>query len=701
MAVGLLFLAAPPGAAAEGLQFTGSIGLGLRNVNTNANDPSKANEYRDLSSGVLTNFDLRGRGDQDYINIFGENLGFDDQYFDMSGGRYDAFKYQLYSNSLRHNFGSGPGALSPFSGIGSSTLTAVFPNTNTNSWNNFDNSVKRVDTGGMFEVKITSPWYFRVDANEVQQNGTRVMAGALGTSPGNGFAELPMPVDYTTRNTAFETGYQSKVRNLSVNVLYSEFSNGNDRLRWSNGFFAPGVPTNWDTSILPQDNQLWKLSLNANERQLPGNSTLAGRVTYSRLNNSFPVLGSTLAAGNTFPSTNPSDSRFNGDIVDQTASLSLTSRLQQNLDTRVYWNWQDKKNNSSTLTFNPTDAGLQCSPNPCVPDLFRFKKDNVGVEGTVRASSQNRFTVGLDYLNTDRERVDFNETQDRRVYVEWKNSSVDWLTSRIRYQYLERRSNFVGAPAGSTPSIDAFVRRFDYANNNQSQLRLVLDASPAPLLDLGFEGILKKNDYQDTILGRKDDQRQEYYVNASYGDPKKLRAMIFGDIEISEFNSDHRVGSGNPDPSAPPAPPPPAISTTYNWSAKNHDTSWQVGIGADWLPTEKLTMKSSFIYARTQGGVDFTTQAGTILAAPLLNITDVDNTSRYSFQLKGIYKVDRNWDITAGYAFEKYRYLDIGYDGFQYFTPATPSSSTSYLTGEGAFQNYTTNIYYLMANYKF
>ena len=49
-------------------------------------------------------------------------------FLDFKGGKYGVFKYQLYDNELRHNFGNGFGARSPYSGIGGTILTAVFPN---------------------------------------------------------------------------------------------------------------------------------------------------------------------------------------------------------------------------------------------------------------------------------------------------------------------------------------------------------------------------------------------------------------------------------------------------------------------------------------------------------------------------------------------------------------------------------------------
>ena len=110
-----LFVATPVALAAEGgLTWTGSASLGLRYTNENANDPSKLNEYRDLSTtsntSVINTLDVRGRGPNYYFNGFIENLGYDDLYLDLKGGQYGAFKYQIYNNELRHNFGSGIGA---------------------------------------------------------------------------------------------------------------------------------------------------------------------------------------------------------------------------------------------------------------------------------------------------------------------------------------------------------------------------------------------------------------------------------------------------------------------------------------------------------------------------------------------------------------------------------------------------------------
>jgi hypothetical protein len=240
--------------------------------------------------------------------------------------------------------------------------------------------------------------------------------------------------------------------------------------------------------------------------------------------------------------------------------------------------------------------------------------------------------------------------------------------------------------------MDLFVRRFDVANVDQNLVKLALDFAPAPLLDLGVEAIYKENKYKDTPLGRTEDTRHEVYASVGYGDPKNWRVHLFGDIEYVKFDSAHRVGTGNPDPATPPN------TGTYNWTSKNEDNSWQVGLGADWAVFTRLVLKASLIYAETDGQTDFSVQPGGD-PTPRPSIVNSDDTTRVAFNLRAVYQLAKNWELTAGYAYEKYRYSDIAYDGTRYVAGAGTSSGI--VTGEFSFQNYEANILYAIAKFKF
>ena len=96
-------------------------------------DASKAEQYRDLSDGALSSILLRGRGPAaDWFDFYGENFGRDDMYISLRGGRYDVFKYRIYTDWLTQNrlFGG----RTPFSGAGSGDLRAVFPQPDPSTW---------------------------------------------------------------------------------------------------------------------------------------------------------------------------------------------------------------------------------------------------------------------------------------------------------------------------------------------------------------------------------------------------------------------------------------------------------------------------------------------------------------------------------------------------------------------------------------
>jgi hypothetical protein len=694
------FAQAAEAPAEPGCKLFGSIGTGAMYTNTNAADKSKFEEYRDMSNGVLPNFEFKGRCADNYMNAYGENLGRDDQYMDLSGGQYGVFKYRLYDNELRHRFGSGPGALTPFAGAGGNSLSAAFNGTgiinkNPATWNTFDNSYSRKDMGGMFELSNNSPFYVRFDGNRIQREGIKALSGAVGTSPGQGFMDLPSPVDFTDNNVAAEAGYTTKTAHVAMNVSHNRFTNGNAYLNWTNGFFG-----GTDTTVLAPESKLTKVALNGNLRQLPYNSVLAGRVTYSKTDNDVPVLGSILsAAGGVVNPTRPNATNFNGDVVHETASLSLNSRPFDKFDTRLYYNFNKKDNRSTQITFTPTAASnLQCG-GPCITQVYNYRKNNIGFEGGYRFNSDNKVTAGLEFMDADYDRVDYTRALERKYLIEWKNSSIETLDTRAKYQRLVRTSTFV-----DTGNFNAFQRRFDLASVDQDLVKVTFDLSPQPLLNLGAEVIFKKNEFTNEIqtLGRTQDERGELYVNMGYGDLNVWRVSLFADAEYVTYDSVHRVGStpASGNPAAGPAPAAPAVSTSYTYGNRARDKSYMVGLSGDWVPKERWKLNAAAIWMKTQGTVDFTAQGGAIIGAPgLVPISNFDNTTTITLNMKGTYQYNRNIELTGGYAYQHYTYSDIATDNYGYVVGATNTGSMA--SGLYAFPMHNSNTVYGFVKYKF
>jgi hypothetical protein len=285
---------------------------------------------------------------------------------------------------------------------------------------------------------------------------------------------------------------------------------------------------------------------------------------------------------------------------------------------------------------------------------------------------------------------------------------------------LKRRSHFLESAAGTDANdpefLNRYIARFDASNVDQQMIKLVLDHNFAELWDLSVEGIFKQNDYRDTVLGRTKDTRQQAYASLAYGDMNAFRVMAFVDVEFIKYDSYHRnistVSSGagaapNDSPSGncqttfPNCfdPNTPANNSNYNWGATNKDRNWAVGLGADWAATRRLKLHSSLLWQWTHGTADFAVQSGATPAVRSAPIDNYDNTRKLSFNLKSTYAYSKAWEFTGGYAFEKFHFNDISYNGYQY-TIGT-GASASYLSGAYAFPDYVLNAVYLVGTYKF
>jgi len=781
--VGSLF-AATAASAAEGDEFSwsgSSIGIGVRSTTqeggtrngasatsstvttaplapfTGPEDKAKLNEYRDLSSGVIGTIDLMGTSKDNYLRFFGENLGYDDQFLNLRGGGYSNYKYQVFQDKMPHNLSWG--ALTPLSNPGTPLQTnpgVTYPPTagvqatDPRAWNQFDYKLQREVIGGNFEFTGNSPWHVRAGYNETTMQGVRPLSARLGTGSGNGMIEFGAPTDYKTKDLTLDGGYSTKQGSISVNFLNSKFSNSIDTMQFTNFYML----NNLDTVYLPPDNMLNRVGLNGTLRELPVNSTLAVRATWSKLTNNFGVTAGGLLptnnvlnpattgspAGVGILNTNPSSSSFNGDVETKTASLSYTSNWGGGVDSKLFYNYYDVKNQSTLVEFdkgglltggaqspncpNPGDAAIGTAPAFGWPassnanmfciaqhpnSLFAYKKHDYGVEAGWRVNRQNKLSGGVSALGIEREgREDAEKTDERRLWAEYKNNSLEDLTARLKAAYVQRHSDFNPAePVGVNPfvpatptSVSYYYRAYDVSNAVQPYVKLVLDWSPAPMWDASFEAGIRQTNYKDVDYGRTHDDRREYNLTVSYGNPKDFRITALANYEIVEFDQVYRNGT-------PANGPSPNNAANFDWSTKNTQTNRMAGLIGDWVPVERLALKASWFWVTTGGGVHFisgnTSGAGGFNGGPLVDYV-TDNTKKQVLNLKGDYKIDKQWTGTLGYAQEKYDYNDDqmkGYQGFYPYYQNLGGNNNSWFSGAYANPSYRLQVVYVMATYKF
>jgi MtrB/PioB family decaheme-associated outer membrane protein len=660
--------------AASDAVVTGNVEMGFRAVD-DQDKSAKFQEYRALDDGTYGEIVVDAYKGAYFLEMDGKNVGQDDQSYLLKGGEYSKFKYSFSYDKTPHNLSFD--AKTFYSGVGGNDLdfSGATPAPEAN-WSIFDYAITRENYGGDVEISMNTPFYFGFGMKRLETEGVK----PLGSGGFGGQTELPEPVDYITDDVNVRAGYRSKTFSVAVTGMLSSFENDYTFLGWKDRVTAAA-----DINTLAPDNDYNKIATNIAWKKLPFASTLAINASYAKLESDFNVSDLNITAPAGLNTTS-----FEGDIDYTNVSVVFSSRLTKDLDSRIYFNYLDKNNDSTVIAY--TGGGN-------ATHIFDYSKDNAGLDLGYRLPMQTKVRFGYEYLDVDRtNRPDAESTTDHIGYIQIKNTALDFLTAQVQYKHTARDSDFsiadptlVNTDAGY---IQGFVERYDATDKNKDEIKLSLELYPMENLDLGFEYTYEVNDYDDVTLGRTDDESHQFYVDAMVRLPRKASVSAFAGYEMNEANADryaYTAGSG-----APPQTADPTIDDgnpdSYLWSQDLTDDFWTYGVSAQVpLLDDKLRIVMSWEYQDSDGQSDFSSQGATALE-------DIDLSDDYkmtTLEAKAVYAFAEKLDFTLGYIYEKYKYEDLQYDGYEY----VPSGS--YLTGAYADHDYEANIGYLLVKYGF
>ncbi len=177
-----------------------------------------------------------------------------------------------------------------------------------------------------------------------------------------------------------------------------------------------------DRTFLPPDNKYSRLAANLTFRQLPLNSTLALRFTDDEQNSDAPLGTSVLAAGGANTPTPANVASFNGKIENRTYTLALASTPAKGLDTRLYANRYKRDDKSTHVAYGGT-IGLEEN------EPYSYDKKNWGVDAFYRINRQNRVGVGYDFMDKEQDRFDFDKSEEKKWFAEWKTTIVESVSA--------------------------------------------------------------------------------------------------------------------------------------------------------------------------------------------------------------------------------------------------------------------------------
>ena len=457
--------------------------FGVNGTNTKA---AGFQEYGDWSNGPLgtiLGFRMENRKTAWFMSGLAENVGRDDQYYQLKTGRYGEYYITLSFDSIPHVYSTQ--ARSLWNGVGTGDLTlrnGLVPGASTPA--QVDAALAAAPN---MELQVTrqkaalsvtyAPWqsieaYLQI-ANE-WRDGTRPISATFGYPFENGATQIIEPIHYRTLDVT--TALRYKEDDLQANLTYtgSFFQNSDESLMWQN----PGLAQVPSGSYIPTEGLL-SLPPSNDYNSLKGDVTalispdlrFSGSLSYSLMRQNQALLPPTIGSGIIPGAGGP----INLADWNSTAALSrLTADAAINLfnafgqlqyfaspDLSFDFELRDREESNLTnyLAYNPLtrqygyiaiDGGLApFSPilsgvyQPNAPgDVVQirnmpFANDNLELTARTSYRLDNHVKLDLSYVHNSIEHSvrELPNADDNRVRLQLAANGFEWGSVRVSYEY--------------------------------------------------------------------------------------------------------------------------------------------------------------------------------------------------------------------------------------------------------------------------
>lgn len=612
-------------------EYNGQIGLGGK-VLSESGDSAKGQEYQDKDSAAIGFIDLNAFKGGYYLHFdLGEKV-------ELSGGRFNEFKYSVYYNDLRHNISQD--ARTHYLGLDSNRLVDSGNQADPSQWTRFNYYVEHETLGIDTEWSFNTPFYVEIGAEQRESDG-RLPYGSYSSSP-SAMIELPAPVDWTTETAFLGAGYRTDELVLSLRAEVSEFDNDDEVLFWDAD--VTGGVSNQGLSLAP-DSDYSKVAGQLVWRPDMWDSSLAVRASHSQHDNSLDLYKIEAGAG-----------KFDGEVSNTSFDAAFNFSPVDPLDAKVYLKYFERENDGDTVT---------AVDDPITNSLNEYDSTTVGFDLGYALSAKTSIDGGFEYSDTDLDgRSDADGYEDTELYLQWRNRSIESLDLRAKVGYLERD----GDPNKQNSAVANGERSYDVSDMERTTVELAAMIMVSDNIDLGIDFAWWDADYDDTDFNLTDLEHYETYLTVGYYEPDMFTSSLYFGYEYDETDMTSDSGGGYKE-------------------VKEFDTI-AYGINVEVPLFDVLVVSALWDHSWVDGEADFN-------RADLVDFDDVEDYEIKTFELKCDYDFSETIAFTVGYLYEKYEFDDDLWDGYAYL----PGDST--LSGAYSDQDFENNIGYFMAKYRF
>lgn len=673
---------------------------------------AKAEEYRDISNGLLLSLDVEGvsaDGNREF-NFEAVNASRDDARYTLNYGLSGRYNILVDYNKIPHRFGNGarllwtetsPGVFEIADPIQQQLQDAVTTQFNTNrnglTFPFLDNllspylstaqrtnlGLQRDRTLARIDLGSLGPLSWGIEYFHENRTGNRPFGSSFGF---NNVTELPEPIDYDTTNAEVTAEWNGKSGGLRFGYRHSLFENNVDTMYWDNPFritnstdpsayLGPSSSSINGSSTgfadLAPDNQA--NTVFADGRARFGNWWAAGSLSFNRMKQDDPLLPYTLNSsivgialnGSTFDPTNTANLpvqradtqvdvlSLNGDAGTRFGKdFSLVFRYR-------YYDYDDKSPRIEFPGYVRYHGVWEDIPRITVP--YAYTRQEIGAELGWDFAKTSRLGLGVKRRSVDRDFQDVDKSDEDILNLTFDSKPRSWVNIRASYELGDRNVDDYNVEAalagfGEPEEVDnnPALRKFYLAAREYDQARLDTDFLFSEALTLTVGVSLRNEDYDESELGLISDDITQYNAELSYSPGEKLNFYIFGQRADRESFQRSRQSAATP-----------SNRDLDNWEVTFDEATDTWGAGLNTKINERWTADFSGNWSRSDGAADFFAFAGglPLSGTPVrTSPTDIDNyediellslLGRVDFKLSG--------SATVGLW---YRYEDYTIDSF-------------------------------------
>lgn len=713
----------------------------------------KWNEYRDLQPGLFGGASFLIDDPNDVTFLWGdfENIGYDDQRYAIEAGQWGRFRLfgeyaelpHVFSNDARtlyrysgSNFLDFPDALqaaieaAPDAATRSALLGAGLDGARSTSLE----YLLRTARAGLIldpceDVELETAYRL------VSREGRKPFSIGFG-SPGGNFANYAGPVDERTHEVTADARFGRGPWNFEIGYLGSFFENQLNQVTVDNPLRATDSATTGPEmgriSLAP-DNSLNSVhATGAYELPIDFPARIATTFSYGLREQDEDFLPHTinsLLAGNA-ALVLPQDS-LDGKVQTYLSNTVLTLRPLPDLDLRARYRFYDFHNDTDVILFPGhvvSDQTFDDEPGRNVPN--DYERQQASFDAAYRFSRMVRVRAGpfWDRWSRSRDRevskldeyggklaVDLHPTRWAIVRADYllgfRNGSeykpFDYLAATLDPGQLDD-------PDFASIGQLAQLRKFDEADRDRHEVKLLTQLTPREDLDFGFSGGWGYYTYPDSDFGVRDSQRWNLGTEVGYQPVEWFSMSAWYSFEHSTLSQKSRwrpVSGGvvTDDP-------------VNNWDSDSTDIVHTLGVNLDFvLVPEKLDLSFLYTFEHGDGKTEANSAAGCVPAPvtgvclPAGTAADGGATVDYPsiedrlqiFATTLRYHIDENFSIEGTYAFQKLSMQDYRVDGLNPFMPNSNvngsgviSPSVDVFLGD-RIGDYAAHIFALSASYRF